>query len=98
MRRKKAPPLTEDLARRVAPETAGNPCSDEKWVRSRRRGLSQAWDRRACPTTIGRLLRDRHNGLRSHRKVPHTGKPHAIGRSATWPNNARNSVARATRK
>ena len=31
---KKTPSLTEDLARLVAPETAGNPCSDEKWVRS----------------------------------------------------------------
>ena len=34
-------------------------------------------DRRACATTIGRLLRDQKFGLRSHRKVLHTGKPHA---------------------
>jgi hypothetical protein len=34
-------------------------------------------DRRACPTTIGRLLRGQKYGLRSHRKVLHTGKPHA---------------------
>ena len=34
-------------------------------------------DRRACPTTIGRLLRKQGYGLRSHRKVLHTGKPHA---------------------
>ncbi len=61
----------------MAPETAGNPCSDEKWVRSRLRGLSQALDHRACPTTIGRLLRDQKYGLRSHRKVLHTGKQHA---------------------
>jgi len=34
-------------------------------------------DHRACPTTIGRLLRDQKYGLRSHRKVLHTGKSHA---------------------
>ena len=61
----------------VAPETAGNPCSDEKWVRSRLRGLSEALDHRACPTTIGRLLREQKYGLRSHCKVLHTGKQHA---------------------
>ena len=55
---------------------AGNPCSDEKWVRSRLRGLSQALHGRACPTTIGRLLRAQKYGLRSHRKVLHTGKQH----------------------
>jgi hypothetical protein len=46
-------------------------------VRSRLRGLSEALGRRACPTTIGRLLRQQNYGLRSHRKVLHTGKPHA---------------------
>lgn len=61
----------------VAPETAGNPCSDEKWVRSRLRGLSKRLDGRACATTIGRLLRAQKFGLRSHRKVLHTGKSHA---------------------
>lgn len=34
-------------------------------------------DGRACPTTIGRLLREQKYGLRSHRKVLHTGKHHA---------------------
>jgi Rhodopirellula transposase DDE domain len=61
----------------VADETAGNPCSDEKWCRSRLRSLSQKLDRRACPTTIGRLLRKQKFGLRSHRKTLHTGKSHA---------------------
>jgi hypothetical protein len=61
----------------VDPETAGNPCSDEKWVRSRLRALSEKLDHRACPTTIGRLLREQKYGLRSHRKVLHTGKQHA---------------------
>jgi Rhodopirellula transposase DDE domain len=39
--------------------------------------LSEKLDHRACPTTIGRLLRDEKYGLRSHRKVLHTGKSHA---------------------
>jgi hypothetical protein len=69
--------LIDDLRRCVDPETAGNPCSDEKWVRSRLRGLSRALNRRACPTTIARLLRDQKYGLRSHRKVLHTGRQHA---------------------
>ncbi len=76
-RRKKDSTLIDDLLACVDPETAGNPCSDEKWVRSRLRGLSQKLDRRACPTTIARLLRDQKLGLRSHRKVLHTGKHHA---------------------
>src|SRR5450755_3892967 len=76
-RRKKDPTLIADLKAGVDPETAGNPCSDEKWVRSRLRALSKQLDRRACPTTIGRLLRDQKYGLRSHRKVLHTGKHHA---------------------
>lgn len=46
-------------------------------MRSRRRGLSEKLDHRACPTTIGRLLRDQKYGLRSHRNVLHTGKPPA---------------------
>ena len=45
-------------------------------MRSRLRALSKALDRRACPTTIGRLLREQKYGLRSHRKVLHTGKQH----------------------
>lgn len=61
----------------MAPETAGNPCSDEKRVRSRLRGSSEALNHRACPTTISRLLRDQEFGQRSHRKVLHTGKQHA---------------------
>jgi hypothetical protein len=46
-------------------------------VRSRLRGLSAALNRRVCPTTVGRLLRNQKYGLRSHRKVLHTGKQHA---------------------
>ncbi|MEO8164944.1 MAG: ISAzo13 family transposase [Betaproteobacteria bacterium] len=69
--------MPHDLARLVAPEVAGNPCSEEQWVRSRLRGLSAALNQRACPTTISRLLREQKFGLRSHRKVLHTGKQHA---------------------
>ena len=39
--------------------------------------MSEKLNHRACPTTIGRLLRGQKYGLRSHRKVLHTGKPHA---------------------
>ena len=46
-------------------------------MRSRLRALSKKLDGRACPTTIGRLLREQKFGLRSHRKVLHTGKTHA---------------------
>ena len=46
-------------------------------MRSRLRGLSEKLNRRACPTTVSRLLRDQKLGLRSHRKVLHTGKQHA---------------------
>jgi hypothetical protein len=58
----------------IDPEIAGDPRSPEKWVRSRLRGLSEKLDRRACPTSLGRLLRSQKIGLRSHRKVLHTGK------------------------
>lgn len=46
-------------------------------MRSRLRCLSKALNHRACPTTVRRLLRQQGYGLRSHRKVLHTGKPHA---------------------
>ena len=68
--------MPQDLARLVDPETAGNPCCGEKWVRSRLRGLSQELQGRACPTTIGKLLRAQKFGLRSHRKTLHTGRAH----------------------
>ena len=45
-------------------------------MRTSLRGLSQALDRRACPTTLGRLLRASGYGLRGHRKRL-TGKAHA---------------------
>ena len=45
-------------------------------MRTRLRGLSTALNRRACPTTIGRLLRDNKFGLRGHRKELHVGQQH----------------------
>ena len=68
--------MIADLLACVESETAGDPCSEATWVRSRLRGLSEKLDRRACPTTIGRLLRQQKIGLRSHRKMLHKGKQH----------------------
>lgn len=58
-------------------QTAGDPCSEKKWVRARLRGLAERLQNRACPSTIGRLLRERKIGLRGHRKQLHAGKQHA---------------------
>jgi hypothetical protein len=52
----------------VEPETAGCPVTGERWVRTSLRGLAEALDHRACPTTLGRLLRANGLGLRGHRK------------------------------
>ena len=60
----------------VEPETAADPITGERWVRTSLRGLSAALNRRACPTTIGRLLRANGYGLRGHRKRL-TRKTHA---------------------
>ena len=60
----------------VEPETAGCPVTGERWVRTSLRGLAKALDHRACPTTLGRLLRANGLGLRAHRKRL-TRKTHA---------------------
>jgi Rhodopirellula transposase DDE domain len=52
----------------IEPETAGCPATGERWVRTSLRGLAAALGHRACPTTIGRLLRANGFGLRGHRK------------------------------
>lgn len=67
-RPQKDPQLVPDLRKLVEPETAGNPATGDRWVRTRLRGLSAALDPRACPTTIGRLLRANGLGLRGHRE------------------------------
>ena len=60
----------------VEPQTAGCPVSGERWVRTSLRGLAKARNHRACPTTLGRLLRANGLGLRGHRKRL-TRKTHA---------------------
>jgi hypothetical protein len=72
----KDPTLPADLRKLVEPEAAGCPATGERWVRTSLRGLSAAPDRRAGPTTIGRLLRANGLGFRGHRERL-TGKAHA---------------------
>ena len=60
----------------VEPETAGCPVTGDRWVWTSLRGLSAALGGRACPTTVGRLLRANGLGLRGHRKRL-TRKTHA---------------------
>ncbi len=66
-----------DLLRCVDPETAGNPCSQEKWVRSRLRPLSKKLDGRACPTTIACCCASKSSDSAATAKCCTTGKPHA---------------------
>ena len=59
------------LGELVEPETAGNPMSDEKWLRSSLRHLSerlQASGHRACPKTVGRLLKAMDYSLKANVK------------------------------
>jgi DDE family transposase len=62
----------------VEPETAGDPQSEQKWVRSSLRQLSRRLDQaghRASPPTVSRLLRDRKYSLRVNSKQE-AGKDH----------------------
>lgn len=68
--------MIRDLLACIDSETAGDPCSQKLWVRSRLRGLGEKLNHRASPTTIGRILRQQEIGLHGHRKVLHTGKQH----------------------
>jgi Rhodopirellula transposase DDE domain len=55
----------------VAPETAGNPMSDEKWLRSSLRHLSKSLKAKgyaACPKTVGRLLKAMDYSLKANVK------------------------------
>jgi hypothetical protein len=55
----------------VAPETAGDPMGEQKWVRSSLRHLStklKAQGHPACPTTVGRLLEKMDYSLRANVK------------------------------
>jgi hypothetical protein len=59
------------LSELVEGETAGNPMSAEKWLRSSLRHLSerlQASGHRACPKTVGRLLKGMDYSLKANVK------------------------------
>lgn len=63
----------------VAPETAGDPMSAQKWVRSSLRSLSGRLGvagHAASPPTVGRLLRMRKYSLKANRKERETGSAH----------------------
>jgi hypothetical protein len=62
----------------VAPETAGDPTSDQKWIRSSLRSLSQRLGdagHPASPPTVGRLLEDLGYSLKVNVKTK-TGEDH----------------------
>lgn len=55
----------------VSPETAGDPMSEQKWVRSSLQQLSdklKSIGHSACPKTIGRLLRKKNYSLKANDK------------------------------
>ena len=61
----------------VAPETAGDPMSLQKWTRSSLRRLSQrlrARGHRASPPTVGLLLKKHKYALRVNRKTQESGQ------------------------
>jgi hypothetical protein len=67
------------LEAEVAPETAGDPMSAQKWTRSSLRRLSQrlrARGQRASPPTVGRLLKKHKYALRVNRKTKESGQGH----------------------
>ena len=62
----------------VAPETAGDPTSNQKWVRSSLRQLSRRLgeaEHPASPPTVGRLLRKQDYSLKANVKKK-AGKDH----------------------
>jgi len=59
------------LQKIIEPETAGNPMSEQKWVRSSLRHLSKelgAQGHSACPKTVGRLLKKLDYSLKANVK------------------------------
>jgi hypothetical protein len=55
----------------IAPETAGDPMSEQKWVRSSLRHLSEKLKEAghtACPKTVARLLKKARYSLRVNSK------------------------------
>ena len=78
-RRKKDPLIASTLEELVAPETAGDPMSAQKWVRSSLRHLSArlgAAGHAVSPPTVGRLLRKLDYSLKANRKERETGSDH----------------------
>lgn len=63
----------------MAPETAGDPMSLQKWTRSSLRRLSTrlcARGHRASPPTVGRLLKKHRYSLKVNRKTKESGQGH----------------------
>ena len=77
--RKKDGELEDALQSLVIPETAGNPMSEQKWVRSSLRQLSQrlkALGQSVSPPTVGRLLRQLGYALRVNVKKQEASAAH----------------------
>lgn len=75
---KKNPAVETELTQLVEAQTSGDPVSARKWVRRSLRHLSgdlRRRNHRACPNTVGRLLRKQKFSLKSNRKGQ-SGKPH----------------------
>ena len=71
--------MLPSLAALVEPETAGDPMSAQKWVRSSLRRLSQRLGlagHPASPPTVARLLRRLDYSLKANRKERETGSNH----------------------
>jgi Rhodopirellula transposase DDE domain len=71
--------IEECLQTLVAPETAGDPMSEQKWLRSSLRPLSQRLataGHRVSPPTVKRLLRKLGYSLQANRKCREAGASH----------------------
>ena len=78
-RSKKGPRIVPALEELVSPETAGDPMSEQKWVRSSLRHLSRrlaAVGYAASPPTVGRLLRKLRYSMKANRKERESGSAH----------------------
>jgi len=67
------------LEEEIAPETAGDPMTEQKWLRSSLRRLSQRLRTRvhpASPPTVRRLLKKRRYTLKVNRKTKEAGQRH----------------------
>src|SRR5487761_990118 len=81
-RSKKGPRIVPALEELVSPETAGDPMSEQKWVRSSLRHLSRrlaAVGYAASPPTVGRLLRKLRYSMKANRKERERQRAHGAG-------------------